>query len=49
MSLDSLKNRLKEKAVGPIASALMEKMDELIKQQKEANRLLREIKEALAK
>jgi len=49
LSLENLKQRLKEKAMGPIAKEIIEKIEELIKLQKETNKLLREIKEELTK
>jgi len=48
LSLDNLKKRLKEKAVGPIAKELIEKIDELIKLQKETNKILHKIEEKIS-
>lgn len=43
MSLEALKEKLREKATGRIAEKLIEKIDELIGEQKKTNELLGKI------
>jgi len=49
LALEMLKEKLREKAVGKIADEVVEKIDELVRLQKETNKLLKQILEAVSR